>query len=582
MIDLDIPNLLEAYRKGPKTPADTVACVYERIRGQGDDHVWIELVCEHDAMQRARELMALSKDLPLYGIPFAVKDNIDVAGMPTTAACPAFRYIAVANATAVQRLLEAGAILIGKTNMDQFATGLVGTRSPYGACPSVFHPEYISGGSSSGSAVAVAKAEVSFSLGTDTAGSGRVPAAFNGIVGLKPTCGLVSTAGVLPACRSLDCVSIFASDVDSAGAVLQVLAGSDERDPFSRSQPQCAARGKGFRVGVPRPDQMRFFGDEESATAWRRALNKATTLDADLIEVDMTPFYEASALLYSGPFVAERFAAVGEFIESNRECDFDPTVREIILRSKSYSASEAFRAQYRLQELRKETASVFDGVNCLLVPTAPTICKTSEVLENPIELNSRLGTYTNFVNLLDLCGIAIPAGMRLDGLPFGVTLLAPAFHDQLLLDVAQRWNGTPGRPYPDEQESIPLAVAGAHLRGQPLNWQLTSRGARFVKETRTAPYYKMFALSDIKPHKPGLVRVTERQQTGIEVEIWCLNPCALGSFVAAIPAPLGIGTLELENGAAVKGFLCEPYATATAEDITSIGAWRWYRARHNS
>jgi allophanate hydrolase len=571
---LSTHDLLRQYQSGAARPEDIVRLIHDRIKAAGDDHVWIFLVPEEAALKCARELAAWSPDRPLFGIPFAVKDNIDVEGIPTTAGCPAFSYMPRRTASAVQKALDAGAILIGKTNMDQFATGLVGTRSPYGACSSSYHADYISGGSSSGSAVAVAKGEVCFALGTDTAGSGRVPAAFNGIVGVKPTRGLVSTAGVLPACRSLDCVSIFSPDVETGGRVLEVLAGVDEADPYSRSGQQ---QDDGFtipKLGIPSEQQMQFFGDEAAADCWRLVVLKMR--GAELTEVDLTPFHRAAELLYSGPFVAERYASVGSFVASRPESDLDPTVREIILGAEKYSAVDLFNAEYQLQELRRTVNKIFENIDALLLPTAPSIYRIEEVRRNPIQLNSRLGTYTNFVNLLDLCAIAVPAGLRDDGLPFGVTLMAPAFSDAKLLRLAHWWEGSPSGNYSQQVTCIQLAVVGAHLAGQPLNHQLTSRGASLLRTTTTAPQYRLFALANTTPPKPGLLRVTEPQPNGIEVEVWQLTKEAFGSFVAEIPPPMGIGNLELADGSVVKGFICEPYALQGAQEITTLGGWRNY------
>lgn len=580
---LSISALLRQYRSGEWTPEDTVRKVYERIRSAGDDHVWIHLVPEADSLQRARELSSLSRDLPLYGVPFAIKDNFDVAGMPTTAGCPAYAYIPAATATAVSNALAGGAILIGKTNMDQFATGLVGTRSPYGACSCVFHSEYISGGSSSGSAVAVAKGEVAFSFGTDTAGSGRVPAALNGIVGIKPSRGLVSAAGVVPACRSLDCVSIFAADVASGGVVLNVISGADRADPYSRTFAQSPSHGSRPKIAVPSRREMQFFDDSHSSDCWAQSLQKLQSLGAELLEIDLEPFLKAAELLYFGPYVAERYAAVGDFVQAAREQDLDPTVRKIILDSARYSAVDVFRAEYQLQELKKASAAVFQSIDALFLPTTPTTYKISEVQANPLQLNSRLGLYTNFVNLLDLCGIAVPGPMRHDDLPFGVTFLAPAFSDRKLLNLAHWWEGTQGREYlPSLHPGVLIAVVGAHLTGQPLNWQLTSRGGELVSTTKTTPQYRLFALRGTTPPKPGLVRVTEHQDGGIEVEVWRLSAPAFGSFVAEIPPPLSIGTLELADGSLVKGFLCEPCALDNAEEITHLGSWRRYLAQSAS
>ena len=462
--------------------------------------------------------------------------------------------------------------------MDQFATGLVGTRSPFGACSSIYHPDYISGGSSSGSALAVAKQEVCFAFGTDTAGSGRVPAAFNGIVGVKPTRGLVSMAGVVPACRSLDCMSVFSPDVETSAHVLEVLAGTDEADPYSRSVQQRCDSFTIPEIGIPHDDQMQFFGDDAASDCWRRAVLRARGpgLSAKLTEIDYTPFQRAAELLYSGPFVAERYAALGSFVASRPESDLDPVVRGIILGSAKYSAMDVFNAQYQLQELRSAVNRIFESIDALLLPTTPTIYRIEEVRGNPVQLNSRLGTYTHFANLLDLCVIALPAGLRDDGLPFGVMLVAPAFSDAKLLRLAHWWEGSQSGNYLRQESCIQLAVVGAHLAGQPLNHQLTTRGASLLRTTTTAPKYRLFALADTTPPKPGLLRVPEPQSNGIEVEVWQLTREAFGSFVAAIPPPMGVGNLELADGSVVKGFMCEPYALHGAKEITALGGWRNY------
>jgi allophanate hydrolase len=574
---LTLQHLRQQYNSGAARPEDIVRLIYERINAAGDDHAWIYLVPKEAALQRARELAALSPHQPLFGIPFAVKDNIDVAGLSTTAACPSFSYVPQRTASAVQKALDAGAILIGKTNMDQFATGLVGTRSPYGACSSIYHADYISGGSSSGSALAVAKGEVCFALGTDTAGSGRVPAAFNGIVGVKPTRGLVSAAGVVPACRSLDCVSVFSPDVETGARVLEVLAGVDERDPYSRSGKQQCDHFAAPKIAIPREHQMQFFGDEAAAACWHRAVLKAG--GAELTEIDFAPFQKAAELLYAGPFVAERYASVGSFVASRPASDLDPTVRDIILGATKYSAVDVLNAEYQLQELRSTVNRIFESIDALLLPTAPSIYRIEEIGSNPLQLNANLGTYTNFVNLLDLCAIAVPAGLRHDGLPFGVTFMAPAFSDAKLLRLAHWWEGTQSGHYLQQASCIQLAVVGAHLAGQPLNHQLTSRGAALLLTTTTAPKYRLFALANTTPPKPGLLRVAEPQPNGIEVEVWQLTKDAFGSFVAEIPPPMGIGNLQLADGSIVKGFICEPYAFEGATEITAFGGWRNYLKR---
>lgn len=545
---------------GKKSIEQLIHETYEKIANYRDKSVWILIRPKEEVL---REAALLDPSLPLYGIPFAVKDNIDVAGMPTTAACPAFAYTPEESAFVVDRLRRAGALLIGKTNMDQFATGLVGTRTPYGACRSVFDPEYISGGSSSGSAVAVAAGLVTFALGTDTAGSGRVPAAFNNIVGLKPTRGLLSVRGVVPACASLDCVSIFARSVEDASTVFDLAACPDPKDRWSRPMPKLPSRGNRVRLGVP--THLEFFGDTEYERLYREFVTGMQSRGYELTPVDLEPFLKAARLLYEGAWVAERDHAVGEFIRSHAD-KVDPTVKQIITGGSPKSAVEAFSGFYELQRLRNETAALWDQLDALLLPTAPTTYRIQEVLANPLELNSKLGTYTNFVNLLDLSALAIPAGFRSDGIPFGVTLLAPAFEDHLLASIARGGDTSRGM--------IRLAVVGAHLTGQPLNGQLTERGASLVRRTTTSPCYRLHALPT-QPPKPGLVRVPE-QGRALEVEVWEMPVENFGSFVALVPHPLGIGTIELADGSWVKGFICEPEPLADAPDITSHGGWRNY------
>ncbi len=593
---LHIGDLKTAYANGSKSPVDIVRDVYRRIRSRGNDRVWIALVPEEEALRAAHALQSTAKPLdsnaPLWGIPFAVKDNIDVAGMPTTAGCPTYAYVPEASAPVVQLLLDAGAILIGKTNMDQFATGLVGTRSPHGACSSVYHDEYISGGSSSGSAVAVAAGLVSFALGTDTAGSGRVPAAFNGVTGMKPTRGLVSTRGVVPACRTLDCVSIFAPTSDGAAEVLTVIDREDPLDPFSRtplaarqmpptalSLQDALQRCHGsnamapLRVGVlDSARQQEFLGNAERAL-YRRVISQFDNAGALVAEVNYEPLASIAALLYSGPWVAERYAAVGAFLETNPP-DADPTVQRIILGGRRFTASDAFVAQYQLAEGLRAASSTWNCVDILLLPTAPRIFRHDEVATDPIGCNTQLGTFTNFVNLADLCALATPAGFTEDGLPFGVTLMGPAGFDRLLLEVARRLEDCSLVQH--QLAAIDVAVVGAHLEGQPLNHQLTSRGAVLVERTRTASGYRLYALDDSTPPKPGLLREPGFAGPGVEVEVWRMPIAEFGSFVALIPAPLGIGTLELADARTVKGFVCEPAALAKAREITQFGGWRNY------
>jgi len=593
---INIAALKAGYAAGTLRPSQLVGAILERIARRGKDPTWIELApraaLEHQAAELERRGAA---GLPLYGIPFAIKDNIDCQGLRTTAACREFAYRPEASAAVVERLVSAGAIPIGKANLDQFATGLVGVRSPYGVPANSFNPEYIPGGSSSGSAVAVAAGLVSFSLGTDTAGSGRIPAAFNNIVGLKPTRGLLSTRGVVPACRSLDCVSIFGLTAGDTAAVLRVAHGFDAADPFSRrAAPPARALPRSFaglRFGVPRDEQLQFFGDPETPGLFQKMLRRLEDLGGERRTVDFAPFLETARLLYDGPWVAERYVAIREFIERNPKA-LHPVTAAIIGGAKNFSANDAFAAYYRLKELQRRAAPVWDEIDILVTPTAGTIYRVDELEAEPVKLNSNLGYYTNFMNLLDLAAIAVPAGFLGDGLPFGVTLVAPAFNDELLCtlgDIAHRaavkTMGATGLPLPaQDPEDLPsphlvhLAVCGAHMSGLPLNHQLTERGARLAAKSRTAPNYRLFALTDFKPPRPGLVRDQEGGTAGgaVEVEIWEIPASALGGFVDGIPAPLGIGTLTLENGRQVKGFLCEAHATKGAREITSLGSWRQF------
>lgn len=595
-ISLSIASLQQAYRNGTLTPLQVVEQVLAAI-GEDTHTAWIHRIDAATLRAQAQALMERGPEgLPLWGIPFAIKDNIDLAGVPTTAGCPDYAYTPAASATVVQRLLDAGAIAIGKTNLDQFATGLNGTRSPYGACRNAFNPDYVSGGSSAGSAVSVALGHVSFSLGTDTAGSGRVPAGFNHLVGLKPSLGLLSTNGVVPACRSLDVVSIFALTADDAQQVFAVAHGYDAQDAFSRpAQPHGFDFGRAvqWRVGVPRAEQLQFFGDSAYAQCYAEACAHAKALGAELVEIDFAPFAETARLLYEGPWVAERYQAIRAFIDAQPESVF-PVTREITLGGAKPLAADAFAAQYRLRALAQRCVAVWSRIDCMLLPTSPTIHSIATMLAEPIARNSDFGTYTNFVNLLDYSAIAVPAGFRPDGMPCGVTFVAQAHQDQPLLHLAQRWQralqgqaatlGATGQtavPFEAAASAsavpsgqIRVAVCGAHLAGQPLNHQLTSRGARLVLRTSTAPEYRLYALPDGR--RPGLVRVASGG-AAIEVEVWELAAAHFGSFVDGIPAPLGIGRTVLLDGSQVAGFVCEPYGVDGATDITAFGGWRAYR-----
>jgi allophanate hydrolase len=549
-----------------------------------DPAIWILLLSpEQVAGYVARSDAKAGAAQPLKGLTFAIKDNIDLAGVPTTAACPDFAYTAERDATVVARLLAAGAIPLGKTNLDQFATGLVGTRSPYGVPRNPHHPAYIPGGSSSGSAVAVAAGLCDFALGTDTAGSGRIPAGLNNLVGLKPTRGLLSSSGLLPACRTLDCISLFTRTVAEAAKILPVVSGYDESDPYSRSSPLVPPSPVNpLRIGVPRADQLEFFGNDAARALFDAACQRWRDLGATLVEVDFSPFLEAANLLYAGPWVAERYAAIRKFIESRPEA-LHPVTRQIIAPAVNLRTVDAFQAMYRLAELRRAAEQTLSRVDVLLTPTAGTAYTVEQVMADPIRTNSNLGRYTNYMNLFDLCGIALPAGKLPDNVPWGITLVAPAFHDLKLLQLAALFTGEtlPSTVATTTAEATHrVAVCGAHLSGLPLNGQLLSRGARLVRATHTAPQYRLSVLPDTVPPKPGLVRVNEGGAS-IAVEVWELPLSQFGSFVAAIPPPLGIGTVTLADGEQVQGFLCEASATGGARDITHLGSWREF-LRQNS
>jgi allophanate hydrolase len=582
-VKLDIASLLGGYRVGNYRPTDVVAEVYRRIRARGERPVWIHLIQEDDTMARARALGPFREDRPLYGIPFAIKDNIDLAGVPTTAGCPAYAYTPQQSAGVVERLIAAGAIPVGKTNLDQFATGLVGTRSPYGACSSVFDERYISGGSSSGSAVAVAAGLVSFALGTDTAGSGRVPAAFNGLVGLKPSRGGLSASGVVPACRSLDCVSILTHSCADASRVFDAARGFDPADPWSRipGQPRAWPRS-GFRFGVPDPSWLRFFDDPSAGAVFNESALRLESLGGVKIEFDYTPFHDAAQLLYAGPWVAERLAAIRQFVAEYGDTALYPVTAQIILNAAELTAVDTFAAMYRLAELARATQWEWDRMDFMLLPTTGNCYTHEQIAMEPVAHNTDLGYYTNFVNLLDLAAVAVPGGKRLNGMPFGVTFIGPAWSDEALLATADRLH-SPEFPQIEQPYCpagyVPLAVCGAHLTGQPLNSQLTGAGAFLIEACRTSPDYRLYALSGGAIPKPGLV-FSPRGGRPIEVEIWAVPENTFGRFVAAVPAPLAIGSCLLESGRAVKSFVCEPNAITDATEITHFGGWRAYRANN--
>lgn len=590
MRTLLISALLDGYRSGRATPAEVMRDVLASIEAAPERNVWISRLPAEKVMAYARALEQRPTSLPLYGVPFAIKDNIDLAGVPTTAACPEYSYVPAESAPVVQKLIDAGAIPIGKTNLDQFATGLVGTRSPYGACMSSIDPEFISGGSSSGSAVAVASGLVSFALGTDTAGSGRVPAAFNNIVGLKPSCGMLSTRGVVPACRSLDCVSIFALTADDAQSVLEVARGFDELDPWSRDFSHATSRSdRGApRVAIPAAEHLNFFDDQEYAALFAQTKAAIEELGWTCVEIDFQPFLDAARLLYEGPWVAERYVAIADLLERQPE-SIHAVTRKIIGAGAELKAADAFRAQYRLKELQRSAERLWREFDVLMTPTAGTVYRIDDVMCDPFKLNSNLGYYTNFVNLMDLAAVAVPAGFRRDGMPFGVTLVGKAGDDTRLLDLADQLHrarvnrlGALDRNFPparkrdrSREDLVQVVVCGAHMEGLPLNHQLLEREGVLVARTRTAPRYRLFALPGGPPYRPGLMRVNEGG-CAIEVETWSLPMKHFGSFVAGIPAPLGIGKVELEDGSWRSGFLCEPLGLEGATDISALGGWRAY------
>jgi allophanate hydrolase len=607
-----VAEITAAYRTRAATPTDIVARSYARLQVLNDPAVFISLLDEREALKEAQVLEAGGdRNLPLFGIPVAVKDNIDVRGFATTAACPDFAYHPAVDAAAVARLRQAGAIIIGKTNLDQFATGLVGVRSPYGVPCNPLDRKLIPGGSSSGSAVAVATGIVPAALGTDTAGSGRVPALFNNLVGLKPSLGLVSTAGVVPACRTLDCVSVFAHTTDDCWALLAVMAGFNRDDPYSRPRPlHRPGAPPTVRLGAPRPGQRIFFSDRQAAADYAQALDRLSGLGAVIVDIDIEPFYETARLLYEGPWLAERYAATRDFIASSPQ-SMHPVTLQIILDGARPSAVDAFAAFYRLEQLRRLAQRQFETIDTLVVPTAPTLYTVEQVLADPIGLNSRLGIYTNFVNLLDLCGLAVPAALhrgRSGMAPFGITLLAPGGNDGLLAAIGRRFHADTALPLgalerkqpalaaapasPAASPALPpaarvgglrrgagesrqgevgdavlLAVACAHPSGMPLKHELRACGSWFVAAAATAPDYRLYALPSTTPPQ-GLLRVAAGQGSAIAVELWAMPPGGFGGFVAAVPPPLTIGSIKLADGRWVKGFLVESQAVDEAGDIS--------------
>lgn len=589
--------LRDAYASGI-TPVEVMAEMHRRLVAVDDPAIFIHLASAEDLASDAEALGTFDPDRPLWGVPFAVKDNINVAGMPTTAACPDYAYDATSDAFVVARLRAAGAIPVGKTNLDQFATGLVGVRSPYGTPRNALDSAIVPGGSSSGSAVVVAHGIVPFALGTDTAGSGRVPAALNGIVGLKPSLGALSASGVVPACRTLDTISIFALTVGDAYDVFRAAAAFDPKDAYSRILPAAAMPSPTSAPRITAPDaaSLIFFGDDVQKADFEATLATFEAGGAIIERVDFTPFYDVAQMLYDGAWVAERYAAIEQMMTTRPEA-VHPVTRAIIAKAEGQSAVDAFNGIYRLADLRRACGPILDRADMLLVPTIPTFVTCADLEVDPVTPNSNLGTYTNFVNLLDLCALAVPTGPRSDDRPGSVTLIAKAGQDGKIAAEGQRLMqnrrpliGASGIQMADliEDKSGPdllleteitIAVCGAHMSGLPLNSELTSRGARFLRAAKTAPHYALYALPGGPPHRPGLCRNQNGHGASIALELWALPKHAMGDFMEGIPSPLAIGTVEIEDGSKVKGFLCETSCLGEAEDISALGGWRGFLKR---
>ena len=566
---LDIETLRSAYASKAITPRALVAQLHERIAAVDNPKVWIHLLSESELAPYLDRLEGADPtSLPLYGMPFAIKDNIDLAGVPTTAACEAYSYVPEASSPVVEKLIQAGAVPLGKTNLDQFATGLVGVRSPYGVPRNPLAPERVPGGSSSGSAVALSEQLVSFSLGTDTAGSGRVPAAFNKLWGVKPSKGRLSTTGLVPACRTLDCISIFALNAEDSQAVLKVAEGFDVDDAYSQPTADVALPAT-KKIGVPKPEQLLFFGDAGYEAAWAQSLKDLAAKGWEIETIDFEPFLKAARLLYEGPWVSERTTVLKDFLESNAD-DFYPATRSIIGGGVNNTACEVFAATYQLAALRRESEAVWEGLASIVTPTAGGFPTLADLEADPIGPNSQLGYYTNFMNLLDLCAVATPAGETASGLPFGITWIAPRDTDKALIQIASE-----GPQIERTDETLSLLLFGAHMSGLPLNGQVQGLGAEFVGEVQTAPLYQMIYLPEPAPHRPGIIRIGEGG-TAIAAEEWRFPKAALGAFLATIQQPLGLGQVELSDGRKVHGFLCEAAAATGAKDISASGGWRQF------
>ncbi|WP_435035343.1 allophanate hydrolase [Pseudomonas neuropathica] len=590
-MNLQLDVLRQAYRNGDTTPRQLLLKLREKAAALNSDyHLFIHLLSVAELEPYLAALDGRDLDsLPLYGVPFAIKDNIDLAGIPTTAACPDFAYVPERSATIVEQLIALGAIPLGKTNLDQFATGLNGSRSPYGACPNSVLTEYPSGGSSAGSSLAVALGVASFALGTDTAGSGRVPAALNNLVGLKASKGLISTAGVLPACRTLDCVTTFTATAREASQLLALTAKLDPRDEYSRRNPSWndgSAFGapRAFRFGVPRAQDLEFFGCVEGPLLFGDAIDRLKALGGEAVELDLSPFLEAARLLYEGPWVAERYSVAGELMEQNPEAVL-PVIRAVLAKAPAVTGVQTFRAQYRLQALKALCDQALEDLDCVLTPTIGRPVTLDELHAEPVLRNSELGYYTNFMNLLDYAAVAVPSAFMANGLPWGVTLFGRAFTDQYLLSVAdalqrQQNSALPTPANVARHDRARIVVCGAHLQGLALNWQLTQRGGRLLETTLSSPDYQLYALAGGPPLRPGMVRVKDGG-AAIAVEVWELPSSELGSFLTGIPAPLGLGKVQLADGRWESGFICEPYGLQGAQDISHLGGWRAYLETRN-
>ena len=583
-VNLQLDALRKGYGAGEYSARDLILALRERAAELNPRfNMFIHLLSVEELEPYLAALDGASlESLPLYGVPFAIKDNIDLAGIPTTAACPAFAYVPERSATVVEQLIRLGAVPLGKTNLDQFATGLNGTRSPYGACINSVLEEYPSGGSSAGSPLTVALGLTSFALGTDTAGSGRVPAALNNLVGLKASKGLISTAGVVPACRTLDCVTTFTATAPEASQLLQLLAVQDPRDEYSRANAgwnlgSAFGRVGKFRFGVPREQDLEFFGCQEGPALFAAAVERLQALGGEAVTLDLSPFLEAARLLYEGPWVAERYSVVGELARTQPEAVL-PVIHAVLAKAPQVSGVDTFRAHYRLQELKAECDRLLVGLECVLTPTIGRPVTLAELAEDPVLRNAELGYYTNFMNLLDYAAVAVPSGIMANGLPWGVTLFGRAFTDQYLLSLASAYQGleTPAREA--RNDHVRVVVCGAHLEGLALNWQLKQRGATLVEAIRSSPNYRLYALAGGPVQRPGMVRVAS-DGVAIAMEVWQVPSAALGAFLSEIPAPLGLGKVELEDGRWETGFVCDAYGLEGAQDISKWGGWRaWLKS----